>query len=185
MWRLATAVAIGLVTVLIGCGSDDSSSESTSSDGSTAADTAGAVDPLVGEWGTENVCGDQLRAFEQAGLQDYIDEWIGGAEYPGQSPTPGDPCRGAKPVEHSHRFGADGGFASFDDVGQQVDDGSYAPVDDHTLTLGKPPITVRYAIEGDNATFDVVVPECKSKACEESAAYVVSVFFPREYERVD
>jgi hypothetical protein len=60
----------------------------------------------------------------------------------------------------------------------------YSPVDDRTFTLGDPPVVVHYRIDGDKATFDVVIPDCKTKRCRESAAYVTSVFFPRVYERV-
>jgi alpha/beta hydrolase fold len=145
-------------------------------DANTAADTG-----LVGEWSTENVCEDQLRAFKEAGLADPGTEW---AEFPGQKPTDSDPCHGAKPVEHSHSFGENGSFDSYDQNGEQVDDGTYTPVDDRTFTLGDPPVTVHYRIEGDKATFDVVDPACQTKRCRESAAYVTSVFFPRTYERV-
>lgn len=67
---------------------------------------------------------------------------------------------------HSHSFGEDGSFASYDQNGQQVDQGSYKIVDDRTLTLGDPPVAVRYRIEGDTATFRVVIsPECKTEGC--------------------
>jgi hypothetical protein len=168
----------------VGCGSDDSSDESGATATTTSAEkTNTAADPeLVGEWSTENVCEDQLRAFKEAGVPEPgVGEW---AEFPGQNPTESDPCQGAKPVEHSHSFGENGSFASYDENGQQVDEGRYTPVDDRTFTLGDPPVTVRYRIEGDEATFDVVVPDCKTKRCRESLAYVTSVFFPRVYERV-
>jgi hypothetical protein len=123
-----------------------------------------------------------------AGLDELAPDFIGGAEYPGaQRPrvTASDPCRGAKPVQHSHSFAEDGSFASYDQNGQQVDEDSYKTVDDRTLTLGKPPVTVHYQIEGDKATFDVVIPDCKTRKCQFSTAYVISVFFPRVYERAD
>jgi hypothetical protein len=179
------AIAVAVVAALtVGCGSDDSSSEpATSATAPSAEETNAAADTgLVGEWRTENVCEDQLQAFRDAGLDDFVSEWV--SDYPGLKPTDSDPCHGANPIKHSHGFGANGSFASYDPIGRQVDDGRYVAVDDRTLTLGDPPVTVHYRIEGDKATFDVVVPDCKSKRCLESAAYVTSVFFPRTYQRV-
>jgi hypothetical protein len=178
------ACVTALILVPLGCGSDDSDDESAATTTTTSAqkpDTA-ADTGLVGEWSTQNVCEDQLRAFKQADLNDLVSEWV--TEYPGLTPTNSDPCQGAKPIEHSHGFGESGSFASYDANGQQVDEGSYTPVDDRTFTLGDPPVVVHYRIDGDKATFDVVIPDCKTKRCRESAAYVTSVFFPRVYERV-
>lgn len=87
-------------------------------------------------------------------------------------------------MKHSHAFGEDGSFASYDQDGEQVDDGSYTAIDDRTFTLSDPPIRVRYRIDGDKATFRVVVPDCKTKRCRENTAYVISAFFPSTYTRV-
>jgi hypothetical protein len=167
-----------------GCGSNDDSRDELAATATTtpAEETNTAADTgLVGEWSTENVCEDQVRAFKEAGLPDPGTEW---AEFPGHRRTETDPCHGAKPVEHSHSFGENGSFASYDQNGEQVDEGTYTPVDDRTFTLGDPSVTVHYRIEGDRATFDVGEPTCQTKRCRESAAYVTSVFFPRTYERV-
>ena len=182
------ACLAALILGPLGCGSDDSDDESAATTTSTSAeepDTAAGTG-LAGEWSTENVCQEQLRALQNAGLEKLGAEWVAGEEYPGQRPSESDPCRGAKPMQHSHSFDEffDGSFASYDQNGQQVDDGKYKKVDDRTLTLGDPPVTVRYEIDGDEATFDVVLPDCKTKPCQESTAYVISVFFPRVYERV-
>jgi hypothetical protein len=179
------AACMLLAVGVAGCGSDDDASDESAATATTTSleETNVAADTgLVGEWGTENVCEDQVRAFKEAGLDDLVSEWV--EDYPGQKPTEADPCHGAKPIQHSHGFGEDGSFASYDENGEQVDDGTYVAVDDRTFTLGDPPVTVHYRIEGDKATFDVVDPACKPKRCRESAAYVTSVFFPRTYERV-
>jgi hypothetical protein len=181
---------VASVVITAGCGSDDDgdsqsdsgTNEPTATSGEETTTAAGTG--LVGEWRTENVCEDQVRAFKEAGLDDLVSEWV--EDYPGQKSSDSDPCHGAKPIEHSHGFGESGSFASYDANGQQVDDGSYTTVDDRTFTLGDPPVTVHYRIEGDTATFDVVIPKnCTTKRCRESAAYVTSVFFPRVYERAD
>jgi hypothetical protein len=180
---LSACLAV-LILGPVGCGSDDSKDESTATTTttSTAERTTAVPTGLVGEWRTDNICEDQVQAFKEAGLDDLVSEWV--EDYPGQKPTDSDPCHGAKPVEHSHGFGESGSFASYDANGQQVDAGTYTPVDDRTFTLGDPPVAVQYRIEGDKATFDVVIPDCQGKRCRESAAYVTSVFFPRVYERV-
>ena len=167
-----------------GCGADDSSSESGTKSSAPPAETADAATDLVGKWGTLNVCADEVRAFEKAGVARIGREFLGG-EYEGQREGARDPCKGAKPKEHSHGFQADGAFASFDQDGQQVDEGTYKSVDSHTFTLGEPPVPVRYVIKGDTATFDVEVPRCKNAECRTSTAYVVSAFFPRTYKRIE
>jgi len=96
-------------------------------------------------------------------------EFLGG-EYEGQVEGAADPCKGAKPKQHSHGFEADGAFASYDQEGQQVDEGTYTKVNGRTFTLGEPPVPVRYRIKGDTATFDVVIPDCKNARCRESTA---------------
>jgi hypothetical protein len=96
------------------------------------------------------------------------------------------PCRGATSFEHSHAFERDGGFASYDDTGQQVDQGVYETSGD-TLTLTRPPfdVTVRYRITGDEGTFELVTPpNCKTKHCRDSVALGIGTFFPRTYTRV-
>src|SRR5207249_11896313 len=40
------------------------------------------------------------------------------------------------PTAHTHTFWADGTFSSYNENGQQVDDGTYVIVDDHTLRIG-------------------------------------------------
>ncbi len=87
-------------------------------------------------------------------------------------------------MKHSHSFGEDGQFASYNQNGEQVDDGRYKRVDDRTITLSDPPVRVRYEIDGDQATFKVLPGDCKTRRCRESTAYVISAFFPRNYEQV-
>ena len=73
--------------------------------------------------------------------------------------TPQIPCADAKPpTEHSHTFWPDGEFNSYDQNGQQVDDGPYKIVNDHTFTIGdRTPTTFHYWIRGDTIMFDVVI----------------------------
>ena len=86
---------------------------------------------------------------------------------------------------HSHAFGQDGSFASYDQNGRQVDDGKYVAVDDHTFSLDDPPVRVRYKIIDSKATFAVAPAVCKSKPCREAYAHVISAFFPVTYTRTN
>ena len=188
MCRRPRFVGLVLVAVIaIGCGAEGSSSNSdTKSSATPAVEQTRTAEPatgLVGEWSTQNVCADEVRAFEKAGVAKVGKEFLAG-EYPGQVEGARDLCRGAAPKQHSHAFEASGAFASYDENGQQVDDGTYSRVDRHTFTLGDPPVPVRYRITGNTATFDVVVPHCKDAPCRKSTAYVVSAFFPHTYKRV-
>ena len=121
-----------------------------------------------------------MRAFKRAGLDDeLVREWTVGAEYPGHVPRGSDRCHGAKPTERSHSFGKYGSFASYDQNGHQVDHDSYITVDDRTFILADAGVTVHYRIEGDEATFKVVLADCTTDRCEDTDnAYVTSVFFP-------
>jgi hypothetical protein len=99
---------------------------------------------------------------------------------------PAHPCRGAVPRRHSHFFTQDGSFGSRDWDGNQVDDGTYETVDDHTLVIPYrfeegPPIqvTFRYRIAGGTIRFDPVMPsDCSTSRCREAAAWSVAVALP-------
>jgi hypothetical protein len=83
-------------------------------------------------------------------------------------------------------FERDGGSASYDHTGQQVDQGVYETSGD-TLTLTRPPfdVTVRYRIAGDEGTFELKTPpNCETKRCRDRMALGIGTFFPRAYERV-
>jgi hypothetical protein len=98
----------------------------------------------------------------------------------------GQTCRGARPVLHSHAFYRDGRFASFDENGERVDDGTYV-VHGNRLTIGQPPDdgrTARFEIDGDEATFHAIVPDCRDESCRQAAAFAIATFFPRTYRRV-
>lgn len=100
-----------------------------------------------------------------------------------ERPLPRSATGGALPY-----LGEDGSFASYNQDGEQVDDGSYEGLGDRTFALTSPPVRVpvRYRIEGDTATFRVMVPpDCTTQKCRESLAYLISVFPPRTYKRVE
>jgi len=102
------------------------------------------------------------------------------------NPDPSEPCKGAKPLEHSHTFSETGDFNSYDENGQEVDYGTYELTDEDTFTLSRPPFEseVAFKVDGDTAEFELVVPDCQDKECKFGAALGIATFFPQTYERV-
>ena len=189
--------ALGLVVVLAGCAGATTSSTAPS-DVPVTPTSAPTVSPapsaepadLVGEWERETRCDEIVVALNEAGLQEWIPEvapaFVPGASGPEAIDDPGDPCRDAVPMRHSHFFTADGLFGSRDANGDQVDDGTYRIVDDGTFVVSKefPDVTFHYAIDGDSITFEPVIPECSPDCFE--AAWSVSVAFPgHAWQRVE
>jgi hypothetical protein len=133
-----------------------------------------------------------LAAFEEAGLAESQVEWIIGNWVGDPANVQVDPnnlCANARPAEeHSHFFTADGQFGSSDAVGNQVDEGDYAVVDDDTVSFPSHStefgyngdILVDYAVNGDTAEFDVHVPPECDPACLQAHAWALSAFFGSE-----
>jgi hypothetical protein len=182
------AALLAAAIVVMGCGSGDTDSEtSASSTTSSPAPANAAAQTLVGEWVADNNCQALADALAAAGLEEFtVDMAKGGGLLPPGKPDPSDPCKGAKPVEHSHTFSAGGAFHSYDDSGEEVDFGTYELTGGDTFTLSRPPFEadVRYSVDGDTATFDVVLPKCDTQKCRFGSALAVATFFPRTYKRV-
>jgi hypothetical protein len=184
---VAAASTATLAVAASACGSD---SAAESSSGSADPNRSrNAANELVGEWVAQNRCADLVRALREAGLDAYIGRMVTGQyrdETPRRIAKDKHPCRGATSFEHSHAFKSDGGFASYDDTGQQVDHGTYQTSGDR-LTVSRPPfdVTVRYRIAGDQATIELdAPPNCQTKHCRDELALGIGTFFPRTYERV-
>jgi hypothetical protein len=107
-------------------------------DGSAVARTSlTSGTTLVGTWTRKNSCSAFVKALTRAGLRASMKEWLVGAGFfksPGQIST-ATPCRGATNVKHSHFFTRPGGFGSYDETGQQVDDGDYKIVAPNILAF--------------------------------------------------
>ncbi|MEP7040086.1 MAG: hypothetical protein ABI864_00775 [Chloroflexota bacterium] len=90
------------------------------------------------------------------------------------------PCANAKPpIEHSHTFWPDGRFNSWDENGNQVDEGTYTQVDDRTFTMGDPLITFSFTVADVAIMFNVVQPnDCSVDPCRETFAWAMSVADP-------
>ena len=153
------------------------------------ASPSGRTADIVGSWTRTQSCEEALAAFEAAGFPaTKISEWVTQNWVPNASPRTSAFCDGApEAIPHSHFFRADGTFGSRDENGQQVDDGDYAIASPGTLSFPSHAadfnyggiISVRYAISGDQATFDVQVPaSCLNDAgCAQAYAWAVSAFF--------
>lgn len=132
-----------------------------------------------------------MSALADAGLENWVVESVAGNGFvpgvtsPDQIADPADPCEGAVPREHAHFFDEDGLFGSLDWNGEQVDDGTYGILDEHTFVVSKefPDVTFEYSIDGDTITFEPVIPECSPDCFE--AVWSVTVAYPGEtWQRV-
>ncbi len=137
-------------------------------DGQDSAKSEGDS-PLVGTWRRERKCEEQVRLMKEAGLAELIPKWVSPSEFSHAAsaqgtPPPGDPCKGARDgrLPHDHVFYKDGRFASVDDEGQFVDDGTYKFVDDRTIEFGDPPgnlVHFRFSDGRNTVTFDLEIPD--------------------------
>lgn len=161
------------------------------SQGPTASvSSALAANTIVGEWERANTCEELVRALTQAGFGDFAPEAVGGAVLlttPENVPAkdPKHPCADAAgPINHSHKFWEDGTFNSYNQYGDQVDDGKYKIVDRNTILFAG--FHIDYKIDGDTIVFSFTAPtSCTSKDCRASAAYAINVFYPgKKWERV-
>lgn len=146
--------------------------------------------PLVGTWRRVRKCEEQVRLMKEAGLAELIPEWVSPSEFSNAvsaqgSAPPGDPCKGVRDgrLPHDHVFYEDGRFASVDDQGEFVDEGSYEFVDERTIEFDDPPgnkVRFRFSDDFDTVTFDLTIPdmdEC-SEDCRFATAYRLAVFYP-------
>ena len=127
------------------------------------------VSPLVGEWKRVTKCQELVRLLEANGIGSMAPQaiegngWVGGTLE--QLEKKDDPCEGAVPREHSHFFTEFGAFGSLDWRGEQVDEGTYAIVDERTFTIGED-ATFHFEIHGDTIRFEPLLPdECTGFDC--------------------
>lgn len=126
----------------------------------------------------------------RARLQEFAARSVGGAALlttPENVPAkdPKHPCADAAgPIEHSHKFWADGTFNSYNQFGEEVDEDEYEIVDEGTILFAG--FEIDYKVEGDTIVFAFTVPKsCTSNGCRQRAGYAVNVFFPgKTWERV-
>jgi hypothetical protein len=156
---------------------------------SEPAPTVSPVADIVGTWTRTQSCQQELTAFKAKGLaKAEAFEWVTGNWVPDASPRSSGFCAGATdPVPHSHFFTDRGRFGSLDQYGNQVDDGTYIIASAGVLTFPSAAsdfgydgtILVGYAVQGNQLTFDVRVPErCVSDpTCTQAYGWALSAFF--------
>jgi hypothetical protein len=187
--RRLTGVVIASILATVSCASRATPAPSGKETVATSSQMSTTqLSPLVGQWELMRTCAQIVQALTDAGLADLIPmdvgELIQGVPVNGSLPArwdPADPCANATPpIEHSHTFWENGSFNSYDQNGQQVDEGSYTVVDDHTFTIdGRTPMTFHYRIHDDTIMFDVVLPsDCSTKHCRSVLAWAFSVAYP-------
>jgi hypothetical protein len=193
LWRQAPRLVLPAALVVLALAACGGGSQGGGGGGAQDSAESGKENPLVGTWRRERKCDEQVRSMEEAGLAELIPEWVSPSEFAhvssAQSLGPSeDPCRGVKDgnLPHDHVFYEDGRFASLDDQGEFVDDGTYKLTDDRTVVLGDDPPAggptahFRFSNNFDTVTFDVVIPDMDtcSERCRESTAYGIAVFYP-------
>ena len=188
-----------LAVIVAGCagspaaGSSSATSPASPSAVSTAAPFANsspaptaAASPrpaLVGQWELDRTCQAIVAALTKAGHPELIEGGVGElvqGNINGEVPSDWDskhPCAKAlPPTAHSHTLWPNGKFNSYDENGNQVDDGPWAIVDAHTFTIGKS--TFSYSIVGDALMFEPIVPAVCSGQCHDDLGWMYSVSFP-------
>jgi hypothetical protein len=163
------------------------------------------ANPLFGTWRRTGSCTAFVGAMDAAGLIDLIgtidDKWMAGGITPvGTDPTAAGYCIGATAVVHSHFFTPDGRFGSYDENGQQVDDGTYKLRGDDEIVFGNK-IVVTYRIDATDHLSYLAVSSADCSAGEASSApagssgvgvgtcrwihgWAISAFYPGLYDRV-
>ena len=93
-------------------------------------------------------------------------------------------------ISHSHFFDRYGDFGSVDAQNNQVDNGTYTIVNDHTMRIGKS--TFHYDVSGDSLTLDPVITKAERREALAKpgqftdAIWMVAVAFPgTAWHRVD
>lgn len=195
--RQRTAAAIALAAVFAGtlmaCGGSNGGTSATTdvvNPTTTTTETAGLPVPaLIGTWTRVTTCEEAVERQMQAGFADHALDNIPGQFLPDIESTeeiadPSHPCVGAVPSKHSHFFTKDGEFGSLDSRGEQVDEGTFEIVDDHTFVIPYVfddeaiDIKFEYAVTGDSITFEPLLPaDCTSDHCREAASWAVSVAY--------
>ncbi len=190
LWRQALGLGLLMTLVVFALSACGSGGDQGGGKGGQDSAKNKGENPLVGTWRRERKCEELVSRMKKAGLDELIPEWASPTEFAhvssAQSLGPAeDPCRGVKDgnLPHDHVFYENGNFASVDDQGEFVDDGTYEFVDERTIEFADPPankVHFSFSDDFDTVTFDVQIPdmdEC-SKDCRNETAYRLAVFYP-------
>jgi hypothetical protein len=191
--RLTRAVSLAAVLVVaMGLAACDREPMRTAASGSTGSTTPseGSASAVVGEWSRINSCDSFVQAFQQAGLERLVPEWLVSAGYfvREDQVDPSTPCQGAVDDRNSYFFEPSGRFGSLDQDEVVVDDGMYAPLDGSAIAIvGKTSerrFRVDFRMANSRIRFHVSVPAGCTGACRNDLAWLLSMFYPGELMRV-
>ncbi len=168
------ALTVAAFLVLSACGGNGGTTrEGASPTPPSTSEPAAESDPLEGEWRAEITCEESVRAIESHLSPKQLREQIGSlesfmAEGPwGATPTADDPCQGATGTMVLLVRFAGGDLALFDaETGEIGAQATYEVVGEDEIIVNDPeenlcggtlgcPVTWRFALTGDELTFDV------------------------------
>ena len=180
----ATACLSVLGLALASCAGSAGASPSTSASSTAAAasevaslEASEEPPAIVGVWRGEHQCDGMVEALTAAGFDESVavENVIGNGLLSDVTSHEHvtdmtEICEDATAIEHSHEFTADGQFFSYDQDGEQVDDGTYELVDEGALTIGAPDregVTFQFTIEGNHLTLEPQLPAgCLKFECQ-------------------
>ena len=146
---------------------------------------------IVGTWRGQHTCEGIIDAMQEAGfglpvaLESVVDNGLVPSADGAGSLDLDHPCADAIAIDHSHVFTADGQFQSLNQVGDEVDFGTWAAIDEDTIVIGAPDradVTFDYAVEGDVLTLE---PDLEEGCLEFECQWAVMVAMSwSELERV-
>jgi hypothetical protein len=148
--------------------------------------------PILGAWTRMQDCETMLAAFRQAGIADARSDWVAGVWGTDGTNDPSNPCAGAAAARPHTIFFDDGGFGSYDPSGDRSIETEFRVVDADTIALEPRPggsysheLVVDYAINGDSATFSIVMPaDCPSDTdCSTAYAWALSHLYGEGWRR--
>jgi hypothetical protein len=134
---------------------------------------------IVGSWQRTVSCAELTAAFAMAGLLETHADFRGA------------PCGRNLALDRSHVFGPSGEFTTLDENGRRLDGGEYvlaAPdalgFPSHARKNGNADdLLVRFEVTGDEAAFEVVVPEPCADSCSTAHAWWVAAFGTNPWSR--
>jgi hypothetical protein len=191
---IVLSISILLVSA---CSSSPDRSASDANETPIASATSTAVAPLVGRWEESaevHTCRNYVRGMSQENLLAAVEDSppvVSGERWQEVANDFCDPGPSDFGAVHSHFFDEFGNFGSVDQHEQQVDDGSYVIVDDHTMRIGKS-ATFGYDVTGNTLTLEPAITRSQRREALAKpgdfteASWMVAVAFPgTSWHRVD
>ena len=195
MVRRMFGILVALTVTAAACGSGASTAPATRpTPTSTISVGSAPSEPILGTWRMEYTCEKFVRAFEEAGIGELVTRFLVGMHFQkgpvSRLAASADPCDGARRFQEKYIFRPNGDLINFQGDKIVTDCHCYLLVDSHTFVSlgdpGDPDVSLRYAIDGDELTFDVVVPDqCATAQCRIAIAVSVGQYALGPWQRVN